>query len=123
MDGLTAVKHIRQEEADGSLASNLVIALSESTSNLSAVPKLTCTAGNARQGQIDEAKAAGMDDVVIKPYRLVSPVHLLSVNKANIQDDLLQKIENMMRIRASRNTIDAVSNSAVETPGEIEMGE
>lgn len=90
---------------------------------LSANSSLTREAGNARQGQIDEAKAAGMDDVVIKPYRLVSPVHLLSVNKANIQDDLLQKIENMMRIRASRNTIDAVSNSAVETPGEIEMGE
>jgi hypothetical protein len=30
MDGLTAVKHIRQEEAAGSLASNLVIALSRS---------------------------------------------------------------------------------------------
>ena len=63
------------------------------------------TAGNARQGQIDEAKAAGMDDVVIKPYRL---------------DDLLQKIENMVRIRASRNT-SAVE--LVETPGEIVMGE
>lgn len=62
-------------------------------------------AGNARQGQIDEAKAAGMDDVVIKPYRL---------------DDLLQKIENMVRIRASRNT-SAVE--LVETPGEIVMGE
>ena len=48
-----------------------------------------------------------MDDVVIKPYRL---------------DDLLQKIENMMRIRASRNT-SAVET--VETPDAIEivMGE
>jgi len=46
-----------------------------------------------------------MDDVVIKPYRL---------------DDLLQKIENMVRIRASRNT-SAVE--LVETPGEIVMGE
>jgi hypothetical protein len=64
-------------------------------------------AGNARQGQIDEAKAAGMDDVIIKPYRL---------------DDLLQKIENMMRIRNSQNT-SAVET--VETPDaiEIEMGE
>lgn len=48
-----------------------------------------------------------MDDVIIKPYRL---------------DDLLQKIESMMRIRASRNT-SAVET--VETPDaiEIEMGE
>lgn len=46
-----------------------------------------------------------MDDVVIKPYRL---------------DDLLQKIENMMRIRNSRNTS---ALETVETPGEIEMGE
>jgi DNA-binding response OmpR family regulator len=48
-----------------------------------------------------------MDDVIIKPYRL---------------DDLLQKIENMMRIRNSQNT-SAVET--VETPDaiEIEMGE
>jgi hypothetical protein len=79
-------------------------------------------AGNARQGQIDEAKAAGMDDVVIKPYRLVSPVRFASPSvKADIQDDLLQKIENMMRIRTSRNTVDTVDGSAVETPVEIEV--
>jgi len=47
-----------------------------------------------------------MDDVVIKPYRL---------------DDLLQKIENMMRIRNSRNTVDPANGSAVETPDEIEV--
>ncbi|WVQ94591.1 hypothetical protein IAU59_001671 [Kwoniella sp. CBS 9459] len=54
MDGLTAVKHIRQSEKNGSLDRQLVIALT----------------GNARQGQIDQALAAGMDDVVIKPYKL-----------------------------------------------------
>ncbi|WVQ81842.1 hypothetical protein IAT38_003969 [Cryptococcus sp. DSM 104549] len=70
MDGLTAVKHIREEETSGKLHRNLVIALT----------------GNARQGQIDEAKASGMDEVVIKPYRL---------------DDLLHKIEEMMKIRAA----------------------
>lgn len=106
MDGLTAVKHVREEEKAGSLANNLVIALSTSISTI--IPNETDTpAGNARQGQIDEAKAAGMDDVIIKPYRL---------------DDLLQKIENMMRIRNSQNT-SAVET--VETPDaiEIEMGE
>ncbi|WVF67534.1 hypothetical protein IAT40_002290 [Kwoniella sp. CBS 6097] len=69
MDGLTAVRHVREEEAAGKLSMNLVIALT----------------GNARQGQIDEAKASGMDDVIIKPYRL---------------DNLLQKIEAMMKLRA-----------------------
>jgi CheY-like chemotaxis protein len=105
MDGLTAVRHVREEEKAGSLANNLVIALSASFHQ--SLDYSWPTAGNARQGQIDEAKAAGMDDVIIKPYRL---------------DDLLQKIENMMRIRASRNT-SAVET--VETPDamEIEMGE
>lgn len=46
MDGLTSLRHIREEEAAGTLGLNLVIALT----------------GNARQGQIDEAKAAGMDE-------------------------------------------------------------
>jgi hypothetical protein len=32
MDGLTAVKHVREEEKAGSLANNLVIALSTSVS-------------------------------------------------------------------------------------------
>ncbi|WRT68535.1 uncharacterized protein IL334_005512 [Kwoniella shivajii] len=77
MDGLTALKHIREEEAEGKLNKNLVIALT----------------GNARQGQIDEAMSRGMDDVVIKPYRL---------------DDLLQKIEAMMRLRGGENQIDFI---------------
>jgi len=72
MDGLTAVRHIREEEAQGKLSVNLVIALT----------------GNARQGQIDEAKASGMDEVIIKPYRL---------------DDLLQKIEEMIGLKAAED--------------------
>ncbi|WVR03976.1 hypothetical protein IAU60_000975 [Kwoniella sp. DSM 27419] len=54
MDGLTAIKELRNAEAAGILPRNIVIALT----------------GNARQGQIDQALAAGMDDVVIKPYVL-----------------------------------------------------
>lgn len=65
MDGLTAIRQIRASEKAGSLARNMVIALT----------------GNARQGQIDQALEAGMDDgefmkgaelisVVIKPYVL-----------------------------------------------------
>lgn len=69
MDGLTALHHIREAEKQGTLRSQLVFALT----------------GNAREGQVDRAFAAGMDDgkcthrpastlltipVVIKPYRL-----------------------------------------------------
>jgi CheY-like chemotaxis protein len=46
MDGLTAIRHIRDAERRGILRPQLVIALT----------------GNARQGQIDQARAAGMDD-------------------------------------------------------------
>lgn len=46
MDGLTAVRHIREMEKTGTLPRQLVIALT----------------GNARQGQIDQALEAGMDD-------------------------------------------------------------
>ncbi|WVQ90544.1 hypothetical protein IAS59_004324 [Cryptococcus gattii] len=81
MDGLTAVKHIREEENAGKLKKNLVIALT----------------GNARQAQIDLAKMTGMDEVVIKPYRL---------------DDLLQKIDLMMKIRAAEE--DEIINQEVE---------
>jgi hypothetical protein len=40
---------------------------------------------------------------------------------ADRQDDLLQKIESMMRIRASRNTVVVTDTPAVETPSEIEV--
>ncbi|KAL1409269.1 hypothetical protein Q8F55_006102 [Vanrija albida] len=59
MDGLTALYHIRDAEKQGTLQSQLVFALT----------------GNAREGQVDRAFAAGMDDVVIKPYRLPDLVH------------------------------------------------
>jgi CheY-like chemotaxis protein len=46
MDGLTAVQRIREMESDGKLDRQLVIALT----------------GNAREGQIQQALDAGMDD-------------------------------------------------------------
>jgi len=46
MDGLTAVREIREAERAGTLSPQMVIALT----------------GNARQGQIDQAMEAGMDD-------------------------------------------------------------
>ena len=58
MDGLTSLRHIRAEEAAGQLALNLVIALT----------------GNARQGQIDEAKQAGMDEGALSPLPPLSSI-------------------------------------------------
>lgn len=55
MNGLEAVKHMRQMEADGVLKGR--------------VPVIGVTA-NVRQQQIDTALEAGMDDVVGKPFRV-----------------------------------------------------
>ncbi|KZT38755.1 hypothetical protein SISSUDRAFT_1046495 [Sistotremastrum suecicum HHB10207 ss-3] len=55
MDGYTAVREIRRMEASGELPNrNRIFALT----------------GNARAGQVQSARDAGMDDVIIKPYRL-----------------------------------------------------
>ncbi|KIJ50954.1 hypothetical protein M422DRAFT_776871 [Sphaerobolus stellatus SS14] len=55
MDGLTAVREIRRLEAAGELPGrNRIYALT----------------GNARAGQVESAREAGMDDVVIKPYKI-----------------------------------------------------
>ncbi|WVQ79030.1 hypothetical protein IAT38_001122 [Cryptococcus sp. DSM 104549] len=72
MDGLTAIEEIRQSEAAGTLGRNMVIALT----------------GNARQGQIDQAMAAGMDDVVIKPYvlgDLLAKIRTMKVRKRELE--------------------------------------
>jgi CheY-like chemotaxis protein len=63
MDGLTAVREIRSAEMAGTLSRNMVIALT----------------GNARQGQIDQALAAGMDDgELIMLGRITSPGPFIS---------------------------------------------
>ncbi|KAG8900969.1 hypothetical protein FRB99_005659 [Tulasnella sp. 403] len=55
MDGNTATKEIRRLEKEGILPlRNRIIALT----------------GNAREGQVEAALNAGMDDVVIKPYKI-----------------------------------------------------
>jgi len=55
MDGLTAVREIRRLETSGELPGrNRIYALT----------------GNARSGQVESARDAGMDDVFIKPYKL-----------------------------------------------------
>lgn len=55
MDGLTCVKVIRELEEKGKITSHL--------------PVVAVTA-NARSEQIQVAKAAGMDSVVTKPFRI-----------------------------------------------------
>lgn len=62
MDGLTAMRIIREEETAGKLKRSWVCALT----------------GNARQAQIDDALAHGLDDVLIKPYNaksLIEKIH------------------------------------------------
>ncbi|GMK54509.1 hypothetical protein CspeluHIS016_0110950 [Cutaneotrichosporon spelunceum] len=75
MDGLTTIRHIRDAEVRGILRPHLVLALT----------------GNARQGQIDQALAAGMNDVVIKPYRLPALIAKIRAaaqsHRDRVQDD------------------------------------
>jgi len=55
MNGYTAIREIRKLEASGELSRrNFVLALT----------------GNARSAQVESARAAGMDDVLIKPYKI-----------------------------------------------------
>ncbi|KAL5528950.1 hypothetical protein ACEPAG_4924 [Sanghuangporus baumii] len=55
MDGLTAVREIRKMEQTGELPVR---------------SRIYALTGNARTGQIESALEAGMDEVIIKPYRL-----------------------------------------------------
>jgi CheY-like chemotaxis protein len=55
MDGLTCIRHIREKQLRGEI--------------LGHVPVIAVTA-NARSEQINSAIAAGMDEVVTKPFRI-----------------------------------------------------
>lgn len=55
MDGLTAVRHIREMERTGKLSSH--------------IPVLAVTA-NARHEQINTMMTAGMDEHIAKPYHI-----------------------------------------------------
>ncbi|CAK9786228.1 hypothetical protein CC85DRAFT_260792 [Cutaneotrichosporon oleaginosum] len=91
MDGLTAIRHIRDAERRGILRPQLVIALT----------------GNARQGQIDQAKAAGMNDVVIKPYRLPALIAKIrdasQSHRARCADDGCEEVRAAPRLRYDTN--------------------
>ncbi|KAH7412209.1 putative histidine kinase HHK11p [Phaeosphaeria sp. MPI-PUGE-AT-0046c] len=76
MNGLEAVKHIRQMEADGIL--------------IGRVPVIGVTA-NVRQQQIDTAIEAGMDDVVGKPFRVAE----LLVKMRRIMENVANQHETM----------------------------
>lgn len=55
MDGLTCIRHIREKQSSGEI--------------LGHIPVIAVTA-NARSEQINSAIAAGMDEVVTKPFRI-----------------------------------------------------
>lgn len=61
LDGLSTVREIRRMEANGELPRQRVFALT----------------GNAREGQIQNIRQAGMDDVMIKPYRIEDVLFVL----------------------------------------------
>ncbi|KAI0035069.1 hypothetical protein K488DRAFT_83402 [Vararia minispora EC-137] len=55
MDGIAATREIRRMEVSGEIPiRNTIFALT----------------GNAREGQVENAREAGMDDVIIKPYKI-----------------------------------------------------
>jgi len=85
-DGLTAIREIREMEKQGTLIRSTVYALT----------------GNARQAQIDTALAAGMDQVIIKPYNIAS---------------LLQKIDARMEEYLSTEQQSSPSSEMVSDSG------
>jgi CheY-like chemotaxis protein len=69
MDGLTATRQIRKFERSGKMKRVPILAVS----------------ANARMEQIAEAKDAGMDDAIVKPFRIA---------------EILPKIELLSRLGA-----------------------
>lgn len=65
MDGYTATRTLREDQTQA-IFTSAIIGLSRSHS----CPDLT-PAGNARQAPIEE-RMKDFDDVIVKPYRLVS---------------------------------------------------
>jgi len=55
MDGLTCARSIRRLQREGEIVGHVPI---------------VAVSANARSEQIDEAKAAGMDDAISKPFRI-----------------------------------------------------
>ena len=87
MDGLSAVREIRACEVKGTLDRQMVVALT----------------GNARQGQIDQALEAGMDDGMLPSASpcSASPTDVQSVVviKPYVLSNLLKKIRQMAEKR------------------------
>ncbi|KUJ24371.1 uncharacterized protein LY89DRAFT_604977 [Mollisia scopiformis] len=92
MDGLTCARKIRDYEADGTICRH--------------VPIIAVTA-NARLEQIETAIAAGMDDVVSKPFRM---------------PELIPKIEELVTKSNAASTSTA-SNNNTATSTEPQQGE
>lgn len=67
-DGLTCTRHIRELEANGELL----------CASGGRIPIIAVTA-NARPEQVDQAKAAGCDDVLVKPYKMPVLIEMMQV--------------------------------------------
>ncbi|KAF8312813.1 hypothetical protein DL93DRAFT_2228831 [Clavulina sp. PMI_390] len=67
MSGYDATREIRRMESEGMFERNHIIALT----------------GNARSAQIQSARDAGMDDVMIKPYKIEELLHVIRKRTAS----------------------------------------
>jgi len=86
MNGYTAVRKLRELEAEGVYKQrNYVIALT----------------GNARAGQVQSARDAGMDEVMIKPYKI---------------DDLLLTMRSHPPIASQDPSVDTIPNRLATAP-------
>lgn len=91
-DGLTCTRQIRELEKEGKILGGHI--------------PIIAVSANARLEQVLEAKAAGCDDVMTKPYRM---------------PELIEKMRIVSMQVAQRNRADYAASVAAEVAGAIEM--
>lgn len=91
-DGLTCTRQIRELERQGKILGGHI--------------PIIAVSANARLEQVLEAKAAGCDDVMIKPYRM---------------PELIEKMRIVAMQVDQRNRADNAASAAAEVAGSIEM--
>ncbi|KAK2600813.1 hypothetical protein N8I77_010320 [Diaporthe amygdali] len=101
-DGLTCTRHIRELERQGRILGG-------------SIPIIAVSA-NARLEQVLEAKAAGCDDVMIKPYRMPELIEKMKV--VAMQADQKSRVPTVEMSEAT----EAVNTTGTDGPGPPEAG-